>query len=1097
MEKARKLIQDQKVVLTKVQEFYQNSFQEGEIKVCYVWARTITDRGTEGAVKLSFSKEKLISASCRTGQCYVNLDHSYYYSYYHGRQELACEHIAATFLLADEYIKKHHVGDATDYAASCMLRQYRDLRKQKKTVYAQPEEKQETIQLEPRVVIGSQGQLELSFKIGCGKLYILKNLNEFGGCVDNYKAFPLGKKETLSFMNQTFCEEALKYYRFIEREVKDENMRNHHIRSMNHNTYYDIEVNEEIKSAIPLYGRKLDTFFEICKDSTVALVRKDGNPNKKGELILKNAMPELQLEVQPNVDKYNELQGITIRGERPLLISGESYKYFLKENTLNRAEAAALLPISLLPASEDGKIQMTVGRRNLTEFYHKILPVLKEFAQVTETGDIEIGKYIYPEAKYVFLIDAPENNVVCEAKAIYGGTECKLAKPEQDGGVYEVFRDMSDEMDVEKQVKKYFPYEEMGNGEYDCQGEEEIIFHLVSEGVPALMKIGEVRATERFKRLNIRKKPQVNVGVRLESDLLNLSVTSSEYSEEELLELLSSYRKKKKYHRLKNGDFVSVDNSTMEELSMMMNALQIAPKDFVKGDMSVPAYRALYLDKMLEKNDALYAKRDKHFKELIKNFKTVGDSDYELPESFTDVARNYQDYGYKWLRTIGGYRFGGVLADDMGLGKTMQMIAVLQAAKDEGNLDTALIVTPASLVFNWKAEFEKFAPKLDVEIVTGTKSERGQKISQYKNHDVLVTSYDLLKRDINEYEGKMFSYHVIDEAQYIKTHTTAAAKAVKAVSSRIRFALTGTPIENRLSELWSIFDFLMPGFLYSYDKFRKELERPISKNHNEEAMTRLKRMVTPFILRRLKGDVLTELPEKLEEVQYVVFEKEQQTLYDGQVVRMRKMLVAQSEDDFLKNKIQILAEITRLRQICCEPSLYLENYKERSVKRQACLELIQSAIEGEHKILVFSQFTSMLDLLECDLQAEGIPCYKITGATKKEDRVELVCKFNENDVPVFLISLKAGGTGLNLTGADIVIHYDPWWNIAAQNQATDRAHRIGQQRQVTVFKLIVKDTIEEKILKLQESKRQLAEGILSGQTGNIMSMSKEELYELL
>ena len=302
---------------------------------------------------------------------------------------------------------------------------------------------------------------------------------------------------------------------------------------------------------------------------------------------------------------------------------------------------------------------------------------------------------------------------------------------------------------------------------------------------------------------------------------------------------------------------------------------------------------------------------------------------------------------------------------------------------------------------------------------------------------------------------------MIDEAQYIKNHTTAVAKTVKSITSEIRIALTGTPIENRLSELWSIFDYLMPGFLYGYETFRKELETPIVKEKDESCTERLKKMVAPFILRRLKQDVLKDLPEKLEEVQYAHFDGAQQKVYDAQVVHMKELLAKQNPEDYDKNKIEVLAELTKLRQICCDPNLLFENYKGESAKREACIDLIKSAIDGEHRILLFSQFTSMLALLEEALKKEGIAYYKITGSTPKEERMRLVKQFNEGDVPVFLISLKAGGTGLNLVGADVVIHYDPWWNQAVQNQATDRAHRIGQKKVVTVFKLIMKNSIEE------------------------------------
>ena len=361
--------------------------------------------------------------------------------------------------------------------------------------------------------------------------------------------------------------------------------------------------------------------------------------------------------------------------------------------------------------------------------------------------------------------------------------------------------------------------------------------------------------------------------------------------------------------------------------------------------------------------------------------------------------------------------------------------------------------------------------------------------------DVLVTSYDLFKKDISLYHGIQFTVMFLDEAQYIKNQKAAVTKSVKTASARYRFALTGTPVENRLAELWSIFDFLMPGFLYSYQEFSSRFETPIVKNKDEAISARLRQMVSPFILRRLKTDVLKDLPEKLEEVRYTRFEEDQRKVYDGQVVHMKQMLSGLGNSG--EDKLKVLTELMRIRQICCDPSLLFEDYHGGSAKREACIELIQSAIGGGHRMLVFSQFTSMLALLEEDLQKEDIPYLKLTGATSKEQRIRMVREFNEGDTPVFLISLKAGGTGLNLTGADVVIHYDPWWNIAAQNQATDRAHRIGQTNTVTVYRLIVKDSIEEKILALQEAKQDLADSVLSGESSAISSLSTDELMALL
>ena len=338
---------------------------------------------------------------------------------------------------------------------------------------------------------------------------------------------------------------------------------------------------------------------------------------------------------------------------------------------------------------------------------------------------------------------------------------------------------------------------------------------------------------------------------------------------------------------------------------------------------------------------------------------------------------------------------------------------------------------------------------------------------------------------------------MIDEAQYIKNPGTQAAKGVKQITAGFKLALTGTPIENRLSELWSIFDYLMPGFLYTYQRFREEIEIPIVVNGDENRMQRLQRMIRPFILRRLKGEVLRDLPAKLEENVFAKLEGEQLALYDAHVQRMKESLEGKSEKEFRSEKIQILAELTRLRQICCDPGLLFEGYKGESAKAQMCMELIENAVGAGHKVLLFSQFTSMLERLAAGLKKAGIDYYMLTGSVGKEKRMQMVESFNEDDVPVFCISLKAGGTGLNLTAADIVIHYDPWWNVAVQNQATDRAHRIGQKHVVTVYKLVSEGTIEEKIIAIQERKKELAKQVLEGEGMDSVSFTKEEILELL
>ena len=535
-------------------------------------------------------------------------------------------------------------------------------------------------------------------------------------------------------------------------------------------------------------------------------------------------------------------------------------------------------------------------------------------------------------------------------------------------------------------------------------------------------------------------------------------------------------------------------------MAELAEGLELSVEELEEGHIRVPEYRSFYLDQVLRENEGIVeVKRSSSYKAFLRSMKNVEDSDYEVPAGLNAELRPYQKFGFRWLMTLGAMGFGGILADDMGLGKTVQAIAYLAAVKENYEGDRprhSLIICPASLVYNWESEIHRFAPGLTVETVVGGAGSRKEKIRNSRA-DILLTSYDLLKRDVEAYQEALFDTVFIDEAQNIKNHGTQTAKAVKALGCARRFALTGTPIENSLSELWSIFDFLMPGFLGAYKHFREKYEQPVAARQDEVAAERLRRMIRPFILRRLKKEVLKELPDKLEEVVYSRMETAQREIYEARVQKLLDSLSRQSQEEYRVGKLQILAELTHLRQLCCDPSLVYENYDGGAAKVDTCVELVSNAVEAGNKVLLFSQFTSMLDIIRRRLDEAGIGYYILTGSTSKEKRNELVKSFNGDGPPVFLISLKAGGTGLNLTAASIVIHFDPWWNQAAQNQATDRAHRIGQQQVVTVYKLIMKDTLEEKILEMQERKAGLSEEIMADGSISEVIGSKEEFMEIL
>ncbi len=452
-------------------------------------------------------------------------------------------------------------------------------------------------------------------------------------------------------------------------------------------------------------------------------------------------------------------------------------------------------------------------------------------------------------------------------------------------------------------------------------------------------------------------------------------------------------------------------------------------------------------------------------------------------------------------------------------GKTVQMLSVIvdyvQNEKEKENKNAilgqeqladssckraSLVVSPSSLTLNWQNEAQKFAQGLKTLVIRGTLQERKRQIEEMDRYDLVITSYDLLKRDIELYEKKnyQFRYIIADEAQYLKNSNTQNAKSIKKIKADTRYALTGTPIENSLAELWSIFDFIMPGYLFSYRAFKSRYEMPIVKEDNQEAMAKLRMLIEPFILRRNKKEVLTELPDKTITVLNNEMGEEQKNIYLNYLAQAKQELAEEINlNGYEKSQMQILAALTRLRQICCHPSLFMENYKEGSSKLDQCIEIIEEAVNGGHKILLFSGYTSMFEILEKELKQKQIEYFKLTGSTKVEERIKLVDEFNENpNIKVFLISLKAGGTGLNLTGADMVIHYDPWWNLSTENQATDRAYRIGQKNNVQVYKLITKNSIEEKIYELQQKKAELVDNMLSTKTSFINKMSKEEIMNL-
>ena len=542
--------------------------------------------------------------------------------------------------------------------------------------------------------------------------------------------------------------------------------------------------------------------------------------------------------------------------------------------------------------------------------------------------------------------------------------------------------------------------------------------------------------------------------------------------------VFNAYKEKKKLYRISNGGYLNLQNKDLIDSFRLIDSLSIY---FDFDNMKIPNNKAMYLENFIEDLDFVDGK--KYASNIAKRYKMVSNKSYEVPSNLNAKLRDYQIQGYNYLKTLASYEFGGILADEMGLGKTIQTITFLLSNENK----KYIVITPTALVYNWKSEIEKFAPSLNVGLAHGNKANRESIIKNYMDYDIILTTYNTYKNDQEEYEKIFFDYCIIDEAQNIKNPDSLIAKSIKKVNAKVKFALTGTPIENNLIELWSIFDFVMPGYLYTKETFKRIFV-------NEYAnIPELKKMIQPFILRRSKADVIEELPKKIEHKYYVELEKEHKRAYNG-FVKLVKSKLEENKDD----NLAIFSYLTKLRQLALAPELMVKNYRGKNSKIDLLMNLIND--NRDRKILIFSQFTKVLQLIGQTLSENNISYSYLDGKTKAEQRVNLVDEFNNNeDKKIFLISLKAGGVGLNLTSASMVIHFDPWWNPSVENQATDRAHRIGQKNVVDVVKLISKSTVEENVIALQEEKKDLIDSVMDKDLENskfLRNLSKDELIDL-
>lgn len=841
--------------------------------------------------------------------------------------------------------------------------------------------------------------------------------------------------------------------------------------------------------------------------------------------------PALSLGFQATEDGYDVRLSQDV-----LVVRGLERTFVLADGVAAGMTGAEARAFALLhEAALDGGGGAFIAESDAAAFCRRILPVLEEAVDVRLPAEWEALRPVAGTLAFYFDKTGKKEGALIRltVKAFYGEREVVLAspadspeEPELRPASQQPFRDQALEDAGITLAAQFFD----GSMTLPLR-QTELAGELLYGGLAQFRAAGDVFTTPAFDRLIVDAPPRVQLGLSLAANLIQMDVRESDLSRDDLAAMLMAYRRRKRFHRMSDGRIAALAAGDVAKLAEMTRDLGVSVDELLSGGAEVPTYQAFYLDR--EYADAV---RDTALSDYLRRLdEPVAGA--PAPAGLGAVLRPYQVEGFRWLSRLADLGFGGILADEMGLGKTLQTIALVKSLRDAGKLaGPVLIACPASLVFNWTDEFARFAPDVAVAPLEGTRHQRellaartgagacgeGRRVgaaalaglgeaadSDAPVPEVIVASYDRVRIDAPFLRPVAWGMVVLDEAQRIKNHATKTTRAVKRLRAPLRFALTGTPIENRLSELWSIFDFLMPGLLGSYERFRERYELGIL-GEDEEAAARLRALVEPFLLRRRKADVLTDLPAKCENVRYVPLGPEQRRLYDGAEQRLREDLNAQKRQNSSranrrghlaeaeKSSVEVLAELTRLRQIALDPALVFENYKGGAEKLGAIMELVEEAVDASRKVLVFSQFTSYLDVLAAELDRRGLAHFAITGATPKQQRVSLVNEFNVDETPVFLVSLKAGGTGLNLTGASMVIHADPWWNAAATDQATDRAHRIGQRREVDVYKVVAKGTIEERIVALQQAKRDLADSVVAASGGEALAgLTRERLAELL
>lgn len=918
------------------------------------------------------------------------------------------------------------------------------------------------MQVEYILTLDYENKVQLQFRTGISHRYVVQNVRDLLDHVLHGAGYYFTKKFSYDPEYHYFLNQDIEIFTLLANVIHTGDFFSN--RAYNVNQDYD-------RREIPVPPLLLQQLLEKLKERNVVVETEAGRV--EGIALVYEEIPSAF------TMQYNEQEELALTTDMHVNL-----------RMLNDYQALYDTGTFYFPTTEQWNVFKTIWQFNLEEkglaiqaeqkntFFSEVLPVLQNVSEVEIKEEVAKEVVHYP-LRATFHLKQKEEAIIGSLAYHYGSyTFDPFQMSEPTDRI--VLRDIEKEDEIMSLI-------EQSNFRYNGENlsiqlmNDEDVYDFLYTILPLLDEKVELYLTSDIKSLIVEREPipSTNVNVESDSNLLSINFDISEVDEAEVDAMIKAVIERQRFYRLQSGALVSLENEQFHSLRELFTELDAKEEDFVDGTLSVPVYKGMRVDDVLQ-TEKRYAPA---FRKLLHHLKSPEEQLYEVPEVLQATLRSYQETGFQWFKSLSEYHLGGILADDMGLGKTIQAIAYLLSEPSDR---PHLIVVPSSVVYNWRNEFQKFAPSLDVAVIVGPKEDRKQKIETRLDADVWITSYGTARQDIKLYSHLQFNVLILDEAQYIKNYATKTSQAIRKVKAKTRFALTGTPIENSLHELWSIFQVILPGFMPSEREFNKWEPEKVAQ------------LVRPFIMRRLKEDVLTELPEKIESTHVSQLTEEQKKLYVGYLRELQQEAAASlASNQFQQDRMKILAGLTRLRQLCCHPSLFIENYEGRSGKLDELMESVQSFRESGKRMLIFSQFTSMHELIIKELEREGIDYFYLHGQTPSEKRVAMSEAFNAGEKDVFLISLRAGGTGLNLTGADTVILYDLWWNPAVEDQAAGRAHRFGQKNVVQVIRFIAEGTIEERIYELQQKKRELIDQVIQPGETMLQSLSEDDIRELL